>query len=249
MKAFILAAGKGTRLAPVTDTLPKVLVPVLGVAMLDRLVAGLQRHGADSIALNTHHLAEVVERHVTARWGRDGAAPRRFHESELLGTGGAFANAIAFWDQDVLVWNGDIVADVDIGALRNAHRASGAHATMVISDRKASSHLQVDAAGWMCGIHSPRRNDRRVVRTPEGEPQPRAYHGIAIFGPQLVRQMARPGPFDLIEAMLVAIQQGARVSTYHAGPGYWGTTGSLTELKQLETDLGQQPRVLAWFTP
>jgi NDP-sugar pyrophosphorylase family protein len=249
MKAFILAAGKGTRLQPFTDKLPKVLVPVLGVPMLDRLVAGLRRHGATQVALNTHHFAEAIERHVIRTWGSKTDAPQRFHEPELLGTGGALANAIAYWDQPVLVWNGDILAEIDMGALWSAHRASGADATLVVSGRDASSHLQLDAAGWMCGIHSPRRNDRRVVRPPEGPLRNRGYHGVAIFGAALVRRMARPGALDLIEALLQAIPQGARVGTFDAGSGYWGTTGSVAELQRLEQGLREHPRVLAWFTP
>lgn len=249
MKAFILAAGKGTRLQPFTDKLPKVLVPVLGTAMLDRLVAGLKHHGAAPIALNTHHLAGEVEAHVARIWGNNGNAPQRFHEPELLGTGGALANAAAFWDAPVLLWNGDILADVDVAKLWASHAATQADATMVVSDRNASSHLQVDDDGWMCGIHSPRRNVNRVVRQGRGQLRDLAYHGIAIFGPKLVQRMARPGAFDLIEALLQAIEQGAKVHTFHAGDGFWGTTGSLPELQRLEQSLQANPRVLSWFTP
>jgi NDP-sugar pyrophosphorylase family protein len=249
MKAFILAAGKGTRLQPFTDKLPKVLVPVLGTAMLDRLVAGLKRHGAGPIALNTHHFADIIEEHVIRTWSSDGATPRRFHEPELLGTGGALANAAAFWDAPVLLWNGDILADVDVAGLWASHAATGADATMVVSDRSASSHLQVDGTGWMCGIHSPRRNVNRAVREANGMLRNLAYHGVAIFGPRLVQQMARPGAFDLIEALLQAIEEGAKVQTFHAGDGFWGTTGSLAELQRLEQSLQQNPHVLTWFTP
>jgi len=249
MKAFILAAGKGTRLQPFTDKLPKVLVPVLGVPMLDRLVAGLTRHGATHLALNTHYLAPQVELHMVGKWDRNGDAPLRFHEPELLGTGGALANALPYWDEPVLLWNGDILAEVDVQALWSAHRASGADATMVVSGRTASSHLQVDGAGWMCGIHSPRRNDQRVVTRPGGMLRNMAYHGIAIFEPRLIRRMARPGPFDLIEALLEAIAGGARVGTFDVSGGYWGTTGSLAELQRLEQELQERPATLAWFTP
>jgi NDP-sugar pyrophosphorylase family protein len=248
MKAFILAAGKGTRLQPLTETLPKVLMPVLGVPMLDRLVAGLKRHGATEIALNTHHLAEAVERHIRAVYRSNGSAPRRFHEPELLGTGGALANTRDWWDQPVLLWNGDILAEVDVPALHTAHRARGAEATLVVSSRRASSHLQVDGDGWVCGIHSPRRNLNRVVRQGTGALQNRAYHGVALFNPGLVRRMARPGAYDLIEALLQAIAEGARVAAFEVS-GLWGTTGTMTEWQALEEALRQNPRALAWFTP
>lgn len=248
MKAFILAAGKGTRLQPFTDRLPKVLVPVLGVPMLDRLVAGLKRHGTAEIALNTHYLADAVERHIATVYAANGTALRRFHEPELLGTGGALANALEWWDRPVLLWNGDVLAEVDVAALEAAHRASGADATLVVSSRKASSHLRVDGEGWVCGIHSPRRSLNRVARQGAGALQDRAYHGIAVFNPGLVRRMARPGPFDLIEALLDAIGAGARVAAFEAR-GLWGTTGSPPELRDLEEALRQNARALAWFTP
>ncbi|HEX7927786.1 MAG TPA: hypothetical protein VF678_09350, partial [bacterium] len=98
-------------------------------------------------------------------------------------------------------------------------------------------------------IHSPRRNVNRVVRQGTGTLRNCAYHGVAIFGPKLVQQMARPGAFDLIEALLQAIEQGAQVHTFHAGDGFWGTTGSLPELQRLEQSLQANPRVLSWFTP
>ncbi len=249
MKAFILAAGRGTRLQPLTDRLPKILVPVLGVPILDRLPAGLRRHGVTELALNTHHLAQAVEQHLSDHAFGGGAPIRIFHEPQLLGTGGALVNSAAFWDQPLLLWNGDVLADLQVTALWNAHAALGAAATLAVSGRKAGSHLQVDADGWMCGIDSPRRGDRRVVGSPHGALRNRAYHGIAVLAPELLPLIARPGAFDLIDALLQAIAQGARVATFDAGAGVWGTTGSLPELQALEQGLREHPRVLDWFTP
>jgi mannose-1-phosphate guanylyltransferase len=249
MKAFLLAAGLGTRLRPLTDSLPKILVPVLGVAMLDRLVAGLARQGVTEIALNTHHRAPDVERHLAGARLPPGVGVRRFHEPRLLGTGGALVNAAEFWSGPLLLWNGDILADVDLAALGRAHGAGGALATLVVSGRAASSYVLADGDGVLCGIDSPQRGGRRLVRASGGEAARRAYHGVAMLAPALLKAIARPGAFDLIDALLEVAAQGGRIDTWPAGDAFWATTGSAAELQALEHALARQPELLARFTP
>ena len=131
MNAMILAAGRGARLRPLTERTPKVLAPVLGLPLLERLAAWLGRGGVQALALNSHHLGEAVAAQVAAMAGRGGAFPpiRLFPEAELLGTGGGVLNAAEFWGEaPLLVWNGDVVADLAPAALMERHRAGGAHA-------------------------------------------------------------------------------------------------------------------------
>ena len=277
MKAFLLAAGLGTRLKPLTDTIPKALVPVRGKPMLERLAAGLARGGVTEFALNTHHLSAPVERCLRARQdrGRFAALPRLpvrlYREPALLGTGGALLNAADFWgDAPLLVWNADIFADLAPAALfaafGEAHGAAhgaahaaahaggaGTLALLAVSDRSASSHLLFDADGVLCGIDSPRRNDRRVLRPPRGTPAPKAFHGVSVLGAGLKDLMARrhaPGSaFDLIDALLEAVEEGGLVRAYDAGASFWGSTGTPKELERLERELGERPELLARWTP
>ncbi len=269
MRAFLLAAGRGSRLASLTDTVPKALVPVRGVAMLDRLAAALARGGVTEFALNTHHLHEAVERHLCAAQGsgRFAALPqlpvRIFHEPVLLGTGGALLHAAAFWGQaPLLVWNADILADLDPAALLAAHgalsdRTSGTPpvtlATLAVSGRPASSRLLFDGEGLLCGIDSPRRNDHRVLRSPHGELSARAFHGVSVLGADFQAALARghaPGSaFDLIDALLEAVAAGGIVRAYDAGTSFWGSTGTPKELERLERELAERPDPLARWTP
>ena len=261
MKAFLLSAGLGTRLAPLTDTVPKALVPVLGVAMLDRLAAALARGGVTEFALNTHHFHEIVERHLHAAQGsgRFAAWPRLpvrlFHEPALLGTGGGLLHAASFWGRDpLLVWNADILADLDPAALLAAHGSlPGPLATLAVSDRPASSRLLFDGAGLLCGIDSPRRNDHRVLRAPSGAVTARAFHGVSVLSGDLLTALARrhaPGSvFDLIDALLEAVAEGGRVRAYDAGTSFWASTGTLMELERLEQGLAGRPELLSRWTP
>src|SRR5262245_37568354 len=113
--AMILAAGLGTRLRPLTDELPKPLVPVGDRPALAHIADQLARAGIHEAVLNTHHLAEAFSAERLA------GLPIRIsmiHEPRILGTGGGIANAArALGEGEVVVWNGDILADLDVHAL------------------------------------------------------------------------------------------------------------------------------------
>ena len=249
MKAFILAAGRGSRLAPLTDALPKILAPVLDVPMLDRIRVYLAAHGVTALALNTHHLAESVEGHL-AQGGTSLPILRRFHEPELLGTGGALVNAAAFWGDDpLLVWNGDILCGLDPRILARAHQAHGAAATLVVQAREGDSHLLVDEAGLVCGLDSPRRGVTRMAASPAGALASLAFNGISILSPEIRTCFPSGGAFDLIDALLECIQAGKKVRADDAGDAFYGTTGSRKKLRKLEAELIKQPGLLAAWTP
>lgn len=104
--ALILSAGFGTRLKPITDTIPKVLVPVAGVAMLDRCVALLMQNGIKKIYVNTHYLSEKVQQHIqNANYDAEVIS---VHEEVILGTGGGIRNIFTKFDKEpLLVMNCD----------------------------------------------------------------------------------------------------------------------------------------------
>jgi N-acetyl-alpha-D-muramate 1-phosphate uridylyltransferase len=261
VKAFLLAAGLGTRLRPLTDTVPKALVPVHGVPMLDRLASALVRGGVTSFALNMHHLPEEVEHHLASRdgAGRFTASPHipvhLLHEPRLLGTGGGLLNAASYWGvAPMLVWNADILADLDPQRLMAAHLTHpDALALLAVSGRTASSTLLFDAEGTLCGIASARRNDHRVVRTASGPVQPRAFHGISVLSPRLRAHMTRHhmsgDAFDLIDVLLDAAARDGLVRAFDAGDSFWGSTGTPQELALLERGLTERPELLARWSP
>lgn len=255
VRGMILAAGQGTRLRPLTEHTPKVLVPVAGVPMLERLRAWLGRHGVTDLALNTHYLAEAVRAHVADESG--GPRLRLFHEPVLLGTGGALVNVADFWSKSpLLVWNGDILADVDPRALLAAHEASGEApdgraplATLVVQARPSDSCLLVDAEGAVCGLDSRRRGTRRVLGRPREPVRALAFNGISLLEPSLRAHLPAGGAFDLVSALLQAIACGVPVRAWDAGAAFYGTTGSLEQLAALEAALAQNPDVLSAWTP
>ena len=132
VKAMILAAGLGTRLQPLTDRLPKPLLPLMLVPMLGHLLARLRCQGVREVVINGHHLADRL-----AAWLGDGSRwglrLTFVHEPEILGTAGALKNAEALLrGAPFLVINADVLADVDLQALWTRHRERGALVTMVV---------------------------------------------------------------------------------------------------------------------
>ena len=155
MKAFLLAAGVGSRLRPLTDTIPKCLVPVAETPMLDIWLDALDRAGADEVLVNLHHLPDVVRDYLGARAGPP--AVRTFFEPELLGSAGTLA-ANRGWvegEEMFLACYADNLTDFDLGSLVRAHRERGALATLTVfhSDRpSAGGVVEVDSSGTVTGF-------------------------------------------------------------------------------------------------
>jgi mannose-1-phosphate guanylyltransferase len=155
MKAFLLAAGLGTRLKPVTDTVPKCMVPIDGRPLLDIWLGAFDRAGVDEVLVNLHYLPDVVRRHLDARSGTP--AVRTFFEPELLGSAGTLA-AKRDWvagEDMFLACNADNLTDFDLRSLIQAHREHGAIATLTVfrSDRpSAGGVVELDPAGTVTGF-------------------------------------------------------------------------------------------------
>ncbi|MBI4233983.1 MAG: NDP-sugar synthase [Chloroflexi bacterium] len=132
MKAVILAGGEGTRLRPLTCTIPKPMVPVLNRPFLEYMLEHLRRHGIDEVVLALYYLPEQVQRH----FGDGSAFGIKLHysiEEHPLGTAGAVKQVEALLDDTFFVFNGDIFTDLDLTAALSFHRQAGAAATIVLT--------------------------------------------------------------------------------------------------------------------
>ena len=189
MKAFLLAAGLGTRLRPITDTTPKCLVEVGGLPMLDIWLDALAAAGVDEVLVNTHHLAGLVQTHVAMRSGPPEV--RLFHEPELLGSAGTLAVNREFvaGEEAFLAVNADNLTDVDLRMLLDAHAASGAVATVTVfraPEPSACGIVEV-VDGRMTGF----------VEKPAHPSSDLANAGLYVFHPALLDEIPEPLPRDI----------------------------------------------------
>jgi NDP-mannose synthase len=140
-RAVVLAGGAGTRLRPYTAVLPKPLMPVGDRPVLDIVLRQLRAAGTEHVTIATGYLAEIIEAVV----GNGDTYDLRidyFREREPLGTVGALATIEAL-DRPFLVMNGDVLTDMDYGALLADHVASGAAATIATTARTIEISLGV----------------------------------------------------------------------------------------------------------
>jgi mannose-1-phosphate guanylyltransferase len=198
MKAFLLGAGLGTRLRPLTDTVPKCLVEIAGRPMLDIWLDALAKAGVDEVLVNTHHLADLVGGHVARRSGSP--LVRLSHESVLLGSAGTLLANRDFVDGEdmFLVVYADNLTDFDLGVLVDAHRSGGTIATLSVFRAPRPSE---------CGIVDVR--DGRVVgfvEKPANPPGDLANAGMYAFSPRVLDEIRGPLPrdigFDLLPALV-----------------------------------------------
>lgn len=180
MKALLLAAGLGTRLRPITDHVPKCLVPIQGKPLLEYWLDLLLNNGVERILVNTHYLPDVVRQFVAASSWRDSID--LVHEDTLLGTGGTIlANRKFFSDEPFMVAHADNLTRFDASAFINAHRNRPQEAviTMMTFDTDAPQTcgiVEQDARGIVLRFH-----EKSV--SPPGK---RANAAVYIFEPSIL---------------------------------------------------------------
>ncbi len=155
MKAFLLAAGLGTRLRPLTDTVPKCMLAINGRPMLDIWLDAFSRAGVDEVLINLHYLPGIVRAHLAARTAPP--AVRTSFEPELLGSAGTL-RANRQWvagEEFFLACYADNLTDFDLGLLADAHRRRGAIATWSVfhsEHPESGGVVELDAAGRVVGF-------------------------------------------------------------------------------------------------
>ena len=131
MQALILAGGQGTRLRPLTSTIPKPVVPLVGRPFISYMLEWLRSHGVDDVILGCGHMADGV-RGVLGDGESLGIRLRYIEEPEPLGTGGALKFAEDLLDERFFMLNGDVLTDIDLTAELAQHERTGALATLAL---------------------------------------------------------------------------------------------------------------------
>lgn len=153
MKAMIFAAGLGTRLRPLTDNMPKALVPVAGKPMLEHVILRLKDAGFCDIIINIHHFGDQIIDFVRANNNFGVNIHISDERNELLDTGGGIKKVRGFMEgsEPFLIHNADILTDLDLNAFYRHHLESDAEATLLTNHRKTSRYLLMDNDNRLCG--------------------------------------------------------------------------------------------------
>lgn len=205
---MIFAAGLGTRLRPLTDTMPKALVPIDGKPLLHHLLHKLQHAGCSHVVINVHHHAqqiiEYVERHD---YGMRIAISDE--SNMLLDTGGGLrkAGSLLEGDEPILVHNVDILSNIDFDTLLQSHHPDNL-ATVVVSQRNTSRYLLFDKEMRMRGWTNINSGDVKPQGLDTTPLQQTAFAGIHIVSPRIFEQMRNmPDKFSIIDFYLQAMSE------------------------------------------
>ena len=211
LKAFILSAGYGKRLLPFTSIVPKPLLPCMGVPPLLLNIQQLQNHGVQEIAINTHHLADQIRESLPTAM-----RVKTFHEPKLLGTVG-FARNILDWagDAHILVYNADVISDIDFAALQATHFATHAYATLML--------LSNPAPNQTC-LYTDDQLITGISATPTAA-RPFGFACAQIWSPSFLQDMVRYQHRDLYTALQQALAQEKQLA-YHIHSGLWYDLGT-----------------------
>jgi mannose-1-phosphate guanylyltransferase len=222
MKAFLLAAGIGSRLRPITDITPKCMLVIDGRPMLDIWFEKFDQAGVDEVLVNLHHLPDVVSRHIAGRSGPP--IVRTCHEPELLGSAGTLV-ANRHWvkdDEYFLACNADNLTDFDLRDLVDAHRQHDPIATLAVfrsPQPSAGGVVELDADGKVIGF----------TEKPSEPVSDLVNAGLYAFRPSVLDEIAPRRPADIGYDLLPRLVRRARAVLVE---GYFRDIGTVDAYQQ-----------------
>ncbi|MDD3624990.1 MAG: nucleotidyltransferase family protein [Proteiniphilum sp.] len=204
MKAMIFAAGLGTRLRPLTDTLPKALVPISGKPLLQHTIEKLKRAGFDEIIINIHHFGQQIIDFVAENQSFGIRIEFSDERDKLLDTGGGIKKAAWFFNdgEPFLVHNVDILSNIDLRELLAFQKGSSSVATLVCSKRQTSRYLLFEGSGHLRGWINKKTGETKppYPHINPSDYQELAFSGIHILQPAILDRMQEwPDAFSVID--------------------------------------------------
>ncbi|MEO5930868.1 MAG: nucleotidyltransferase family protein [Candidatus Kapaibacterium sp.] len=241
MDAMIFAAGLGTRLRPLTDTLPKALIPVAGVPMLQRVAERLIAAGATRLIVNAHHHAGMVADFIRERHGFGVETVISDEPDLLLDTGGGLKRASRFFRNDAsfLLHNSDIISDIDLSLLYRAQREREPLATLAVMERETSRYLAFDEAGELCGYGNSATGFVELARRPAGELRRLGFCGIHAVSSRIFGTIIEEGAFSIIPLYMRLLREGESILAHRVDGALWIDIGKPDQLNRAESLLGR----------
>ena len=247
MRAFVLAAGLGVRMGPLGEEVPKALLPLGGVAMVEFTLSRLAGAGVSEAVVNLHHRADAIRKHLGDSFR--GVALHYSHEPEILGTAGGLKKAEAFLREGrgpFFVLNADIVSEADLEAAMAHHRSGGYLATLILreaADVKKFGALAVDAAGRLrkfLGTKAPGVATENLTEA--------MFTGQSVLSPEFLDHIPAGRPCGISEAVYPPLMSGGALIGGCLTADYWADVGTPTGYLEAVFDLlaGRFMPTLEW---
>ena len=235
MKAFILAAGLGTRLGDLTKDRPKALVKINGEELLALTIRRLKEQGFTEIVVNIHHHGEMVMDFLKKH--DDFGVPIHISDErdQLLDTGGALVKAAKYLDGDepVLVHNVDIISEVNFSKLLAFHAERQALSTLCVRERASDRALIFDHQWQLKGWSNNKTGEFKWSTSPVTGYQTYAFSGIYVISPEFIRKINQKGKFSIIDTWLDLAGKN-KIAGYLDKSEYWFDLGTSEKIKNAE---------------
>jgi len=248
MKAMILAAGRGTRLLPLTGSQPKALVPLNGKPLLFHVLSRLQAAGFREVVINVHHHAAKLIQYIASQPVPGLELSISDESGQLLDTGGALLHAAPLLEGggDILVHNVDVLTDLSLTDLLDDHQRSDALVTLAVRDRQSGRYLLFNDRGQLVGWKDVRQEKSLWSDGPVEEVSALAFSGVQVISERLLELLPRRQRFAIIPEYISLARQHTLRSFIH-NAGLWMDLGRPEDLRQAESYL-QSDTGAEWYS-
>ena len=231
MKALFLAGGKGTRLQPLTDKVPKPMVQIMNKPLLERTMVNLKNCGISEIVISSCYMSRYIQDYF-GDGGQLGLNIKYIVEEVPLGTGGAIKNAESMFNDTFIIFNADILSDIDIMKFVDFHKSSKVLATIAaieVEDPSAYGAIESDSKGYIVSF----------IEKPKPEEILSNYinAGIYIIEPEIFAEISGDCVVSLERDVFPKILKKGHKLAVYKDSSYWADIGTLEKYMQVHKDI------------
>lgn len=232
MKAMVLAAGKGTRLAPLTDAIPKPMAPVAGKPIIGHIFELLEAAGVGEVHVNVHHLAGAILEHYGWETWMNGMTVNVTREDDLMGTAGGVKRICDRFDETFIVIMGDALTDVDLRKVIAFHKDRGALATLAlmrVTDTSQYGVVELGPGGDILAFQE--------KPAPEEAISTLANTGIYVLEPEALEYIPDATFFDFAKDVFPRLLEAGERFVGYEDDFYWSDIGTLEAYRAAQVDV------------
>jgi len=242
VKALLFAAGLGTRLKTYTHDKPKALVTLAGKPLLQHAIEHLKTFGINEITINVFHFAEQIIDFISEQNSFGIRINISDEREQLLDTGGGLKKANVFLNgtEPILIYNVDVISNLNLIDVLNYHQQNKALATLVVRKRETSRYLLFDESMQLTGWKNFSNGDTIISRTDSfAHSQPFAFSGIHILDPHIFNLITEEGKFPIMDLYL-RLAKDHKIIGYHDQSDLWMDLGKPDQLIAAEQVLAKK---------
>ncbi len=234
MKAMLFAAGLGTRLRPITDTIPKALVKIGDTTLLEYAIRKLIYCGFDDICINVHHFPDMIINYLKNNNNFGAKVTISDERDLLLDTGGGLKKAAPFFagSEPFLVYNVDIVSDINLGEMLKYHRTHKPLCTLAVREINSYRYFLFNDKDELCGWRNDKTGEEKISKHAETY-TPRGFSGIQIMQPEALQYFPGKNIFSLVEFYL-QLAKDKQLLAFNHEQDFWSDAGSITVINELK---------------